>query len=71
MKVKILNIIDEKTFKALSTTYKKHPRYGKYITVHKKYLVDSQGKKVNVGDEVEIVSSRPISKLKRWALKVN
>jgi small subunit ribosomal protein S17 len=71
MKVKVLNIIDEKTFKALSTTYKKHPRYGKYITVHKKYLVDSQGKTVTAGDEVEIISSRPISKRKRWALKVN
>ncbi len=71
MKVTILNIIDEKTFKALSTTYKKHPRYGKYITVHKKYLVDSQGKTVTVGDEVEIVASRPLSKTKRWALKIN
>jgi small subunit ribosomal protein S17 len=70
MKVKVLNIIDEKTFKALATAYKKHPRYGKYITVHKKYLVDSQGKKVVVGDEVEIVSSRPLSRTKRWALKV-
>ncbi len=71
MKVTVLNIIDEKTFKALSTAYKKHPRYGKYITVHKKYLVDSQGQKVTVGDEVEIVGSRPLSKTKRWALKVN
>ncbi len=71
MKVTVLNIIDEKTFKALSTAYKKHPRYGKYITVHKKYLVDSQGQKVVVGDEVEIVGSRPLSKTKRWALKIN
>ena len=71
MKVTVLNIIDEKTFKGISTAYKKHPRYGKYVTVHKKYLVDSGGKKVNVGDEVEIVSSRPLSKTKRWALKVN
>lgn len=69
MKVKVLNIIDEKTLKAVSTVSKKHPKYGKYITVHKKYLVDTAGKKVNVGDEVEIVSTRPISKLKRWALK--
>jgi small subunit ribosomal protein S17 len=68
MKVKVLNIIDDKTFKAISTVLKKHPKYGKYITMHKKYLVDSAGKKVNVGDEVEIVSTRPISKLKRWAL---
>lgn len=69
MKVKVLNIIDDKTFKAISTVYKKHPKYGKYVTTHKKYLVDSTGKPaVKVGDEVEIVSSRPISKLKRWAL---
>lgn len=68
MKVKVLNIIDDKTFKAISTVLKKHPKYGKYITMHKKYLVDSAGKKVNVGDEVEIVSTRPLSKLKRWAL---
>ena len=71
MKVKVLNIIDEKTFKAISTTYKKHAKYGKYVTAHKKYLVDSQGKKVSVGDEVEIVGSRPLSKRKRWALKTN
>jgi len=45
MKVKILNIIDDKTFKGIATTSKKHPRYGKYITTHKKYLVDSQGQK--------------------------
>jgi small subunit ribosomal protein S17 len=70
MRVKVLNIIDEKTFKAISTTYKKHPRYGKYVTVHKKYMVDSQGKKLNIGDEVEIVVSRPISKTKRWAIKL-
>ncbi len=68
MKVKVLNIIDDKTFKAISTVYKKHEKYGKYVTVHKKYLVDTAGKKVNVGDEVEIVTSRPISKLKRWKI---
>jgi small subunit ribosomal protein S17 len=70
MKVTVLNIIDDKTFKAISTSDKKHPKYGKYITVHKKYLVDSQGQKVEVGQEVEIIGSRPISKRKRWALKV-
>ncbi len=71
MKVTVLNIIDDKTFKAVSTALKKHSQYGKYVTVHKKYLVDSQGKKVTVGEEVEIASSRPISKTKRWVLKVN
>lgn len=68
MKVKVLNIIDEKTFKAQSVSYKKHPKYEKYITKYKKYLVDSGNKKVEVGQEVEISPSRPISKRKRWAL---
>ncbi len=68
MKVKVLNIIDDNTFKAEATSYKKHPQYGKYITRHKKYLVHSAGKKVEVGQEVEITSSKPISKRKRWAL---
>jgi small subunit ribosomal protein S17 len=71
MKVTVLNIIDEKTFKGVSTSRKKHPVYGKFITVHKKFLIDSAGQKVTVGDEVEIVSTRPISKRKKWALKVN
>jgi small subunit ribosomal protein S17 len=71
MKVKVLNIVDEKTFKGVSTARKKHPVYGKFVTVHKKFLIDSAGQKVNVGDEVEIISTRPISKRKKWALKVN
>jgi ribosomal protein S17 len=71
MKVKVVNIIDKKTFKAQSTSYKKHDRYGKYITIHKKYLVDFSNSNVVVGQEVEIVSSRPISKSKRWSLKIN
>ena len=70
MKVTVLNIIDGKTFKAISTSRKKHEQYGKYVTVHKKYLVDSQGKNVEVGQEVDIIESRPLSKRKRWALKV-
>ncbi|MBL6664656.1 MAG: mitochondrial small ribosomal subunit protein uS17m [Rickettsiales bacterium] len=70
MKVKIEKIIDEKTLKVVATSYKKHKLYGKYITTHKNYLVDYSGQKVNVGDEVEIVSTRPISKRKKWALKV-
>jgi small subunit ribosomal protein S17 len=69
MKVKVLNIIDDKTCRVLSTIFKKHPRYGKYITQHKKYLVDLQGKTVNVDDEVEIAMCRPISKRKAWCLK--
>lgn len=71
MKVKVLNIIDDKTFKGIASSYKKHPKYQKYVTVYKKFLVDTSGQKVEVGQEVEIISSRPLSRRKRWALKVN
>ncbi|MFM7621255.1 MAG: 30S ribosomal protein S17 [Alphaproteobacteria bacterium] len=69
MKVKVLQIIDNKTFKAVSTSYKKHSKYGKYVTFNKKFLVDSGESKVEVGQELEIVNSRPISKRKKWAIK--
>ena len=38
MKAKIISIIDSKTIKVSSTTYKKHEKYGKYITTSKNYL---------------------------------
>ncbi|MBU0619408.1 30S ribosomal protein S17 [Patescibacteria group bacterium] len=45
-----------------------HPIYKKKIKRSKKYQAhDIIG--VTVGDKVEIVSSRPISKLKRWKVK--
>jgi len=68
MKIKVLNIIDNKTFKGVATSYKKHPKYGKYVTTYKKYLVHFDGQDVKVGDEVSIVETRPISKKKRWKL---
>jgi small subunit ribosomal protein S17 len=70
MKVKILNIIDSKTFKAIATMYKAHKKYGKYLTSHKKYLVHYEGEKaLNIGEEVLISQTRPISKNKRWIFK--
>jgi small subunit ribosomal protein S17 len=69
MKAKIISIIDSSTIKVSSTIYKKHEKYGKYITVSKKYLVETEGKNVEVGQEIEIVSSRPISKKKKWKIK--
>jgi small subunit ribosomal protein S17 len=69
MKAKIISIIDSKTIKVSSTTYKKHEKYGKYITVSKNYLVDTDEKNVVIGQEIEIISSRPISRKKKWKIK--
>jgi len=69
MKAKIVKVIDEKTVKAVSTTYKKHEKYGKFITTSKNFMVDSNNKKVEVGQEIEIINSRPVSKTKKWKIK--
>ena len=45
-----------------------HPRYKKVITKYKKFYVHDEKSEAGVGDRVRIVESRPLSKLKRWAL---
>lgn len=48
--------------------YVKHPKYKKYQTRTKKYLVHDPGNTAQVGDRVTIVACRPISKLKRFKI---
>ena len=47
----------------------KHPRYHKYIATNKKYVVHDESNECNVGDQVVIRESRPISRRKRWRLR--
>ncbi len=49
--------------------YVKHPKYKKYQVRSKKYLVHNPGNVAQVGDKVTIVAVRPISKMKRFAIK--
>lgn len=44
----------------------RHPQYEKVITRAKKYYAHNENFPLNVGDEVTIVETRPLSKLKRW-----
>lgn len=46
----------------------RHGLYGKYIRRHSKFYAHDPGNTARVGDEVEIVQTRPISKLKNWRL---
>ena len=46
----------------------KHPLYGKYVRSHKKYMAHDGDNAARVGDTVDIVACRPMSKLKRWRL---
>ena len=46
----------------------KHPKYGKYMTRLSRLQVHDEGNACRVGDEVEVVSCRPISKNKSFRL---
>jgi small subunit ribosomal protein S17 len=52
---------------AVERTYK-HAKYGKYLRKRKKYMAHDENNEAGIGDTVEIVSTRPLSKLKRWRL---
>lgn len=56
------------TVTVLVSRYVKHPKYKKYRTLSKKYLVHNPGNTVAVGDTVTIVACRPISKRKRFMI---
>ncbi len=45
-----------------------HPKYGKFVRRHKQYASHDEEGLAKVGDTVEIVATRPISKTKRWRL---
>lgn len=50
------------------TRYTKHPKYGKYMKLTKKYLVHNPGNTAEVGSQVAIKETRPISKRKHFVL---
>lgn len=45
-----------------------HGRYGKYVRHRTVCYVHDENDESGVGDRVEIVESRPLSRLKRWRL---
>ena len=48
--------------------YVKHPKYKKYISRSKKYLVHDAGNTAKVGEKVTIRETRPLSRHKRFVL---
>jgi len=58
----------EKTVTVLVERRFKHPLYGKVVAVSKKYLAHDERNEYHEGDLVEIITRRPISKRKRFAV---
>jgi len=45
-----------------------HPKYRRVVRISKKFYAHDEERKAKQGDTVRIVSSRPLSRLKRWRL---
>lgn len=46
----------------------KHPKYGKYMRRKTSFMVHDNENQAGVGDTVEVVQCRPMSKSKSWRL---
>lgn len=56
-----------KTLVVLVTVYKRHPKYNKRYQVSKKFYAHCDDSSAyQIGDEITIAETKPISKLKRW-----
>ena len=58
----------DKTRTVRVTRTVKHPFYQKVMTKSSKFHVHDETNQSREGDQVEITSTRPLSKLKRWRL---
>jgi small subunit ribosomal protein S17 len=58
----------EKTITVKVDQVRVHAKYGKRYTVSNKYQVHDEKQAAKVGDQVEFIACRPISKMKRWRL---
>jgi small subunit ribosomal protein S17 len=59
----------QKTIVVKVTRTTQHPLYHRVIRSGKKDYAQDETGEARVGDTVRIVSTRPLSKLKRWRLK--
>jgi small subunit ribosomal protein S17 len=46
-----------------------HPVYKKYIQRRRKFHAHDENNQCRVGDRVQIVETRPLSKLKHWRVE--
>ena len=47
---------------------KRHPLYGKVIAMRKKYKAHDEENACQIGDIIEMIESRPLSREKRWVV---
>ena len=62
---------NDKTILVKVESVKKHPKYQKRYTVSRKYKVHDEKNEFHVGDKVNFVECRPLSRDKRWRVIKN
>ena len=65
---KVVSAKCDKTITVMVETYRKHPLYSKRVKYSKKYAAHDEQNLAKVGDLVEIMETRPLSKTKRCRL---
>ena len=63
----VSNNMDKTAVVAIEDSYT-HPFYKKIIRRTVKFKVHDENNECNIGDRVEIMETRPLSKTKRWRL---
>jgi small subunit ribosomal protein S17 len=68
-KVRIGVVVSDKGDKTVTVVVERlfaHPLYGKGVKRTKRYRVHDENNEYQVGDDVQIEETRPLSKTKRW-----
>ena len=58
----------DKTVTVAIKTKVRHPLYGKMVNRTRKFKAHDENNSCGIGDKVEIMETRPLSKDKRWRL---
>ena len=64
----VVSISGDKSITVKIDYRKRHPKYGKMMTISKKLHAHDEKNECGVGDPVTVMETRPLSKTKRWRL---
>ncbi|HSH04164.1 MAG TPA: 30S ribosomal protein S17 [Anaerolineae bacterium] len=58
----------DKTVVVSVSTLKRHRLYGKVLKIVRKYKAHDENNECRVGDRVQIIETKPMSRHKRWSV---
>ena len=64
----VVSISGDKSITVKIDYRKRHPKYGKMMTISKKLHAHDENNECGLGDTVTVMETRPLSKTKRWRL---